>query len=197
MHISAASPAILPPQKPPSGRPANGADLHAPADSSKKEGTNSQELNEKQRAQVASLKSRDREVRAHEAAHLAAAGGLARGGASFSYTVGPDNHRYAVGGEVSIDTSPGNTPQETLARAQTILAAALAPAKPSGQDRAVAASASQMAAQARSDIATEKAAESTGQDQETRQASRERAVENYTQAAMADSANDNRIDLVV
>jgi len=100
--------------------------------------------------EVRKLKARDREVRAHELAHQAAAGGLA-GGASFSYQRGPDGVSYAVGGEVSISVRPGRTPEETVAIAQTVRAAALAPAEPSGQDRAVAAAASQLEAEARAE----------------------------------------------
>ncbi|HEX6736041.1 MAG TPA: putative metalloprotease CJM1_0395 family protein, partial [Azonexus sp.] len=50
--------------------------------------------------------------------------------------------------DVSIDTSPGRTPEETIAKARQIRAAALAPADPSTQDRRVAAAASQMEMQA-------------------------------------------------
>lgn len=106
-----------------------------------------------QARELADLKARDQQVRAHEAAHLAAAGGLARGGASYTYQRGPDGGVYAVGGEVSIDTSPvpGN-PAATLAKAQQIQAAAMAPADPSSQDRSVAAAASAMAARAQRDL---------------------------------------------
>ena len=112
------------------------------------------ELSQAEQAQVKDLQKRDREVRQHEMAHLAASGGLAMSGATYSYQVGPDGISYAVGGEVRIDVSPGRTPEETLARAQTIRAAALAPADPSGQDLAVASAATQMAAQARAEQAT-------------------------------------------
>ena len=102
---------------------------------------------------VAELQRTDREVRAHEAAHLAAASGLARG-VSFSYTTGPDGKQYAVGGEVSIDTSPvSGDPEATIRKAQQIRAAANAPANPSGQDRAVAAQAAQLEAAARAELA--------------------------------------------
>ncbi len=102
-----------------------------------------------QEEDVAKLQALDKAVRAHEQAHMAAGGGLVRGGASFSYERGPDGQSYAVGGEVSIDTSPGSTPADTIAKAQQIQAAALAPADPSSQDRAVAAAAAQMEARAR------------------------------------------------
>jgi len=74
-----------------------------------------QELSESDLKVISELKQRDAEVKAHEAAHLTAAGGIATGGASFEYQQGPDGVRYAVGGEVNIDTSavPGD-PAATL-----------------------------------------------------------------------------------
>lgn len=110
------------------------------------------ELSSDQQRQVEALKQTDRRVRAHEQAHMAAGAGLVRG-SSYAYQAGPDNKRYAVAGEVSIDTSPGRTPAETIAKAQQIRAAALAPADPSTQDRRVAAAASQMEMQARQELA--------------------------------------------
>lgn len=110
------------------------------------------ELSAEALALIAKLKARDTQVRQHEQAHLAAAGALATSGATYSYQRGPDGVNYAVGGEVRIDTSAGSTPQDTIARAQAIIAAALAPADPSGADRAVAAQAQQMAAQARAQL---------------------------------------------
>ena len=106
-----------------------------------------------QQAEVSKLQKIDREVRQHEMAHMAAGAGMVTSGASYTYTRGPDGQNYAVAGEVSIDTSPGRTPEETIARAERIQAAALAPADPSPQDRSVAAQAAQMAAQARQELA--------------------------------------------
>lgn len=125
------------------------------------------------------LKARDREVRAHEMAHLAAAGGLAMSGASFTYQRGADGVNYAVGGEVKIDTSSGSTPEETIRKAQTIRAAALAPAEPSGQDFAVAAKAAQMAAEARAEQAT------ADSEEEEQQADEESAQNSTTGKAAA------------
>jgi len=102
---------------------------------------------------IQDLAETDRRVRAHEAAHLAASGGLAQGGANFSTVRGPDGRMYAVGGEVSIDVSPGRTPEETISRAETIRRAALAPADPSSQDYRVAAQAAQMQAEAQRELA--------------------------------------------
>ena len=139
-----------------------------PLDSSPKEATsdkdelkpgfsaNQQTLSEEEKSQVAELKARDREVKAHEAAHKSAGGAFVRGGISLSYQRGPDGTNYAVGGEVSIDTSAvPNNPEATLRKAETIRAAALAPADPSSQDVSVAAQATQMAAQARAAILKE------------------------------------------
>jgi beta-lactam-binding protein with PASTA domain len=107
-----------------------------------------------QQLELRELQQTDRKVRAHEMAHIAASGGLASKGATFSYRTGPDGQRYAVGGEVSIDTSAGRTPEETLDKAARIKAAALAPADPSPQDRKVAAMADRMTMQALTEIAT-------------------------------------------
>ncbi len=121
------------------------------------------ELSDEEKRQVAELARRDREVRAHEAAHMAAGGGYVRGGASFSYQSGPDGKRYAVGGEVSIDTSPvkGN-PAATVRKMQAVRSAALAPANPSGQDRSVAAAAAAAEAAARQELNREQSSSGSG-----------------------------------
>ncbi len=112
-----------------------------------------EELTPEEQAEVAELKATDRKVRSHEQAHLAAAGPYARGGISYEYETGPDDNEYAVGGEVNIDTSPvSGDPEATIRKAQVIRAAAQAPADPSGQDRRVAAAATQMEANARQEI---------------------------------------------
>jgi hypothetical protein len=104
-------------------------------------------------AEIALLAETDRHVRSHEQAHLAAAGPYARGGASYQYQTGPDGRQYAVGGEVSIDTSPiPGDPAATAQKARVIQAAANAPADPSTQDRQVAASAARMEQQAELDL---------------------------------------------
>ena len=110
------------------------------------------DLDDKEKAVVMRLQQRDAEVRAHEAAHAAAAGMLG-GGASYDYVTGPDGRQYAVGGEVPVRISSGSTPEEAIRNAQQVRAAALAPAEPSGQDRAVAAQAAAMEAAARAELA--------------------------------------------
>ncbi|EQB38756.1 hypothetical protein M947_08635 [Sulfurimonas hongkongensis] len=111
------------------------------------------ELSADEKRVVQSLQSRDAEVRAHEAAHQS--GGAATGGASYTYQKGPDGRMYAIGGEVSISYKSGSTPQETIANADAVIAAALAPANPSGQDLAVASSANVMKVKAQQQLAQE------------------------------------------
>ena len=122
-----------------------------------KKSTEGKTLTEEEQKQVDELKARDAEVKAHEQAHIAAGGSYVRGGASYDYQTGPDGKKYAVGGEVSIDTSPvEGDPQATINKAQVILKAALAPAEPSGQDKSVASQARQMMASARKELMAEK-----------------------------------------
>lgn len=103
------------------------------------------------------LKNRDREVRAHELAHVSVGARFVTSGAQFSYQKGSDGRLYAVGGEVSIDTSavPGN-PEATIQKSQVVARAALAPANPSSQDRQVAAQAIALGQQARVELASAK-----------------------------------------
>lgn len=126
----------------------------------------SAELSSSEQRQADQLKATDTKVRAHEQAHMAAGSGLVRGGASYTYETGPDKKRYAVGGEVSIDASPGRTPQEKVAKSRQIEAAALAPADPSPQDRRVAARASEMEMQAKQEMAQQAAEERSRADSE-------------------------------
>ena len=118
------------------------------------------ELSLEEQRIVSELQAADTNVRAHEAAHMAAGGGLTSP-ASYTYERGPDNKMYAVAGEVGISTSQGNTPQESLNKAQTIRRAALAPADPSPQDLKVAAQAASMEMSARAQIMQEKMAQNS------------------------------------
>jgi hypothetical protein len=120
-------------------------------------GSTSNDLTPDQKDEVEKLQKRDQDVRAHEQAHMAAAGAYVKGGATFEYQKGPDGKMYAIGGEVTIDTSPvKGDPRATIAKMETIKAAALAPADPSGQDRSVAAQAEVEEAQARQEAAAQK-----------------------------------------
>ncbi len=135
-------------------------------------------LTPEQQQQVQKLRQIDRKVREHEAAHMAAGAGLA-GGAHFEYVRGPDGRQYAVAGEVKIDVSSAQTPQQTIAKARRIQAAALAPADPSAQDRAVAAQAAQMAAKAQAELRRQEQESTSGQGAEGISAHAGRAVAAY------------------
>lgn len=109
-------------------------------------------LSDKEKALLEELKKIDKDVQAHEAAHQAAAGQYFRG-KSFTYRVGPDGQRYAIAGDVQVDTSsiPGN-PKATIAKMDRIRRAALAPGDPSPQDAKVAAEAARAAMQAEAEL---------------------------------------------
>lgn len=129
--------------------------------------TGKKELTPEDKQEVLTLKNRDREVRAHEMAHLSAAGPYAQGGAHFEYQRGPDGKRYAVGGEVAIDTSEvSNDPNATIQKMRIVRKAALAPSNPSAADRSIAAKASQIEAKARQEIIKQKS-ETTVRNEET------------------------------
>ena len=114
-------------------------------------------LTEAEEEQVRELKARDTEVRRHEEAH-ARVGGQYAGQPTYSFQTGPDGKRYAVGGEVSIDIAPiPDDPQATIAKMDVVIAAALAPAEPSGQDRKVAAQAARQRVEASADLAEQRA----------------------------------------
>ncbi|RKO64331.1 hypothetical protein CKA54_06275 [Campylobacter sp. P255] len=145
---------------------------------------NGKDLSNEEVKQVRELEKIDREVRAHEAAHQAAGGALA-GAASFGYTRGPDNKMYAIEGEVPIRMQKGNTPEETIANAMQVVAAAMAPADPSPQDYKVAANAMQMQNEARLEQSKIKAEELKAQNEENKNNqennANSKAIKSYTQ----------------
>lgn len=88
---------------------------------------------------VAELAARDRDVRAHEMAHVNAGRPWA-GPPSYEFQRGPDGRRYAVAGHVPIDVAPvKGDPEATAEKMRVVAAAALAPAEPSAADRRIAA----------------------------------------------------------
>lgn len=126
-----------------------------------------QQIRQEEQRILQQLKSRDREVRAHEAAHVAAGRPYIRSGPSYTYQRGPDGRSYAIGGQVQLDTSEArNDPEATLNKAEQVRRAALAPAQPSPQDLSVAADASQLAARARVELAAQRREELESQVQE-------------------------------
>ena len=145
--------ATTPAAPPPDG----GTDSVSISSESRSKASSQAELTKEERASVQKLKARDGEVKAHEHAHQRAAGHLRTSGPTYTYERGPDGQRYAVGGEVRVMIGRGKTPEETLKNAEAGLRAALAPAQPSGQDRAVAAKATTLAMEARAEISRKSA----------------------------------------
>lgn len=159
-----------------------------------------QEIEQQNNRVVQQLKARDREVRAHEAAHAAVGGQYVTRGPSFTMQRGPDGRSYAIGGEVSIDASAvANDPEATLIKSETVRRAALAPAQPSPQDFRIAARSTQSAAQARIEIAVIKAEEAERILQERREALDEVEQEDSasvdTSSSVSGSENDTDTDL--
>ncbi len=151
-----------------------------------------QQLRQEQ-LEIAELASRDREVRAHEQAH-AAVGGAYAGAPTYTYSRGPDGKRYAIGGEVSIDSSPiPNDPEATLRKMELVQRAALAPAEPSAQDRRVAAQAAAQATQARAELAQLRREEATSAAEERAALREERlAAEEERKAREEETADQER-----
>jgi len=149
--------------------------------SSELDKSGSEDLSAAEENEVRELQETDRKVRAHENAHMAAGAGLVRGSASYEYKQGPDGKLYAVGGEVSIDTSKEQNPEDTVRKMQRVKAAALAPADPSPQDRKIAMQAAMKAAMAQIEVAEKRTLEKEqAQPQETDGDKHlERGVRNY------------------
>ena len=108
--------------------------------------------------------ARHGQVRAHEQAVRAAAGGLSAG-TRYSYQVGPDGRLYVVEGDVQCDMSeiPGD-PEATLHKAEQLQRAASASGDTSPQDRLVAAEAAMMASRARQALRQQKADKDPGDE---------------------------------
>lgn len=129
--------------------------------------SSSTELTEAEEKQVQELKQRDQEVRAHEQAHKTVGGPYA-GAIQFETQTGPDGREYAIGGEVPIDASPvPNNPEATIRKMDVVIRAALAPAEPSPQDRAVASQAQAQRAEAQSQLNTQDSNESGGESKKS------------------------------
>jgi hypothetical protein len=97
--------------------------------------------------------ARDREVRAHEQAHMAVLGSAAASPIMYNTVVGPGGEVIATGGSIAVDMSevPGD-PEATLHKAQKIIAAAYAPGNPSAGDMRTAVRAYDMVRKAQSDL---------------------------------------------
>jgi hypothetical protein len=139
-------------------------------------------LTDVEEEQIAELSRADAEVRRHESAH-AAVGGAFASAPSFTFERGPDGKLYAVAGEVSIDTGPvDGDPEATIQKLQIVRSAALAPADPSSQDRAVAAQAEAGIRQARAELQAQRAEELTGEGEDGPGATEETGAPNANAA---------------
>ena len=147
-------------------------DLHAADNAAKKEDVQQSVVKKQQhlekpevKKEIDQLKQIEQSVIAHEQAHKAVGAGVT-GAVSYSHTTGPDDQRYIVAGEVSIDAPSGNTPEDTIAILEKVRQAALAPADPSPQDLRVAASAVAQIQQSTAELLGEKAEEFMQDDTE-------------------------------
>lgn len=142
---------------------------------------------------IAELVDRDKEVRAHELAH-ATTGGSTTGSPTYTFQVGPDGRKYAVGGEVSVDLSPvTGDPRATIIKMQKVHAAALAPTTPSQQDKQVAASATQKILEAQSELLAQ-ANERTDNKPTSIDADKKSLSEDQTVESSAESEFDTLIN---
>ena len=115
-------------------------------------------LTAEERRVVEEMKARHDEVVRHEQAH-AQVGGEHAGNPTYDYQQGPDGRRYAVSGQVKIDTSPEDEPEATIDKMEVVKRAALAPAEPSPQDRKVAQTADRIRNQAQAELIAQRAEE--------------------------------------
>lgn len=146
------------------------------------------ELTEAELKEVKTLQARDTEVRAHEQAHLIAAGPHALGGAKFKTTKGPDGNSYATSGHVSVDISKEKNPEATVAKMRTVKKAALAPGNPSSADRSVASQAAMIEQQAQKEINQENL---IGNDREPVERKTEKANSESTSYQNSDNSSVN------
>jgi len=136
--------------------------------------------------QIQQLVTAENKVIAHEQAHMSA-GGQFTGGASYSYTVGPDGRRYISGGEVSISIPSSDDPEEKLRLLERVRQAALAPANPSPQDVSVASNASSQMGKVNSEISLKRAEEAYGKESDPTQ----NKVDTEDESPQADEITEN------
>jgi hypothetical protein len=148
--------------------PVSSSDTTTSSSSQKTEqSSETQTLTTAEKAAISELQATDTAVHAHERAHIAAGGGVIRGGAVFTYEKAPDNKLYAVAGEVGIDVSEGNTPEETITKMQTVRSAALAPSDPSSADYQVASTATILQLKAQLELSKTKQTELLAKPEES------------------------------
>lgn len=97
---------------------------------------NQNDLDPAQFTRLRRLQARDQRVRAHEQAHNLAGGGQVAPAVRYHYQTGPDGRRYAVGGQAHTPAGGGgSTAEQALDQSASLRRAAVAPTRPSYQDR--------------------------------------------------------------
>ncbi len=177
--------------------PASQAESRGDANEGKQSSSPGQpaDLSTEEELELRELQERDREVRAHEQAHIGAGGQYVNGGATYSFKRGPDGQQYAIGGEVSISVSRERSPEATLQKARIIRRAALAPADPSGKDRQVASRATSLERQAQAEIAEKREAAASSSTEEHSPAEPTSAGARETSSAPAIVPVRQRLDM--
>ena len=104
-----------------------------------------------QSKEVEDLKRKDKEIREHEQSHLQSGGSYAHA-PQYVYKTGPDGNKYVVEGKTQIVFQEGDSPEDTIKIAHTIMKAALAPKEPSNEDRRVMAEALRMEQRAKQEL---------------------------------------------
>ncbi len=155
-----------------------GSKTQTPAAALAPKKANGQPLTQEEQAVIRELQKTDQAVKTHELAHLAAAGGYAMSGASYTYQRGPNGQSYAVAGEVQIDTSRERNPEATIQKMQVVRQAALAPADPSPQDQRVAAQATLQIAASSQELQQTQAAQAAQRARQAAQPSSSTADQN-------------------
>ena len=115
-------------------------------------GENANDPNSEEQRVIGKLQIRDREVKVHEMAHGTDPNLIKIGAAQFDYTIGPDGRAYATGGKVTLSTGNPSSPEDALAKAESLKKASMAPGAPSPQDFQALNAAIAMGAEAQNNI---------------------------------------------
>jgi hypothetical protein len=129
-----------------------------PPDPSNTDHYDDEDLSAEDKRKLQDLKRKDKEVRRQEQIRRAVAGPVARGGPRYRYVEGPDGKKYAISGEIVLDTYFGDVlsnPEAALKKARRVRRAALS-GNPSARDRQIASKATQVEAKARRILAQKK-----------------------------------------
>lgn len=152
------------------------------------------EMTSAEKRRMKKLKARDKEIRAHEHAHLSGLGTHKVGGASFTYEIGPDGQYYAVHGSVNVDLNPSGTAEETVDKMKAIQKGALAPLQPSYSDRIVARIAKSLEISAAQEIRSDERKE---QSKKPEQTIASRRYEKFENQKLAEGEKLERVELAI